>query len=217
METTVKYPKTYHLPFSLGLQNDDRRLEDEHCFDGKTVAITIKMDGENTTMYRDTIHARSLYTMSHPSQHWIKAFHGQIKYLIPKGWRVCGENLYARHSIAYNDLQHYFQVFSIWDENNDCLSFQDTGTFCYENGLTHVPFVGQCNYNDFPSHQDFMRYLEIEYLSAVRLGQEGIVIRNITRYPFSEFQKNVAKAVRKGHVQTDEHWTKTWVPNGLED
>ena len=27
METT-KYPRTYHLPFSEGLQNDDRKVED---------------------------------------------------------------------------------------------------------------------------------------------------------------------------------------------
>lgn len=216
METTVKYPKTYHLPFSLGLQNDDRRLEDEHCFDGKTVAITVKMDGENTTMYRDTIHARSLYQMSHLSQHWVKAYHGRIKHLIPKGWRVCGENLFARHSIAYDNLEHFFQVFSIWDENNNCLSYKDTMEFCKNNGLVQVPYVFLVAFDLWDSFDAAMKFIEKQYLEVVAKGDEGIVIRNIESYPFSDFQTNVAKAVRKGHVQTDEHWTKTWIPNKLK-
>jgi hypothetical protein len=216
MNTAIKYPKTFHTPFSLGLQNDDRRMEDEHCFNGKTVAITIKMDGENTSLYRNGMHARSLYAMAHPSQYWMKAYHAQIAYKIPEGWRVCGENLYARHSIPYYELEHYFQVFSIWDENNECLSLQETWDFCYDNGLTHVPFIRWVDSNDFDSTEKFMECLNNEYFSVVKKGEEGIVIRNIERYPFEEFHKNVAKAVRKGHVQTDEHWTKTWVPNQLK-
>jgi hypothetical protein len=211
MEATVKYPKTYHLPFSQGLQNDDRRLEDEHCFDGKTVAVTIKMDGENTTMYRDTIHARSLYQMSHPSQHWVKAYHGQIKHLIPAGWRVCGENLYARHSIAYEELEHFFQVFSIWNKNNECLSYEDTVLWCKRNGLHHVKTetILEIEGADFNEVED-------TYKEVVARGDEGVVIRNLESYKFEDFQKNIAKAVRKGHVQTDEHWTKTWVPNKMK-
>lgn len=208
----VKYPKTFHLPFSEGLQNDDRRLEDIHCFDGKTVAITLKMDGENTSMYRDGIHARSLYQMSHSSQHWIKAYHGQIKYLIPQGWRVCGENLYARHSITYDNLNHFFQVFSIWNENNVCLSFLQTTNFCLDTQLEHVPIFALITLEG----EDSWKTVEDYYHLAVQTGQEGIVIRNIESFPYEEFQTNVAKAVRKGHVQTDEHWTKTWIPNKLK-
>lgn len=50
-----------------------------------------------------------------PSRDWIKALHGQIAHEIPEGWRLCGENLYARHSIAYDALPSYFTLFSIWD------------------------------------------------------------------------------------------------------
>ena len=211
MENAIKYPHTYHLPFSQGLQNDDKRMEDEHCFDGKDIAITIKMDGENTTMYRDGMHARSLYAMSHPSQHWVKAYHASIAHLIPEGWRICGENLYARHSIVYEELESFFQVFSIWDENNVCLDLDSTLYFCSENGLHHVEVVDKIH--GFEYHE--MKAIEAVYNLEVQLGHEGIVVRNLSRYPFSDFQNNVAKAVRKGHVQTDEHWTKTWVPNKL--
>ena len=40
--------------------------------------------------------------------------------------------------------------------------------------------------------------------------REGVVTRNISEYPVSEFARNVFKYVRKGHVKTDEHWTRNW-------
>lgn len=52
--------------------------------------------------------------------------------------------------------------------------------------------------------------------STIRIGKtfdctrEGVVTRNIGEYPVSEFARNVFKYVRKGHVKTDEHWTRNW-------
>jgi hypothetical protein len=39
---------------------------------------------------------------------------------------------------------------------------------------------------------------------------EGIVTRNAGRYPVDAFAENVFKYVHKGHVKTDEHWTRYW-------
>jgi ATP-dependent RNA circularization protein (DNA/RNA ligase family) len=214
MEHAIKYPKTFHLPFSEGLQNDDRRMEDETCFDGKDVAVTVKMDGENTSMYTDGIHARSLYAMAHNSQHYIKAFHGQIAHTIDKGWRICGENMYARHSIEYDGLESFFYVFSVWNDKNECLNLEATRKFCADRGLVHVRV--ECIIADFNYERD-NKTLENIYRQVVARGDEGIVIRNTASYAFEDFRQNVAKAVRKNHVQTDVHWTKTWVPNKLED
>lgn len=124
----VKYPRTYHLPWSPGATDDDRIMEDpDTCFGGKAVVVTEKMDGENCTMYSDYIHARSLEYSSHPSRDRVKAMWSQIAHDIPKGWRVCGENLYAEHSIHYDDLSSYFQVFSVWNDKNVCLSWSVLG------------------------------------------------------------------------------------------
>lgn len=62
----IKYPRTYHLPFSLGKTNDDKVLSNTDHFKGKMVVITEKMDGENTTLYSDYLHARSLMEDGHP-------------------------------------------------------------------------------------------------------------------------------------------------------
>lgn len=212
MTQCFKYLKTFHLPFSPGLQNDDRRLPDEHCFDGKTSVISIKMDGENTSCYRDAIHARSLYAMTHYSQHYMKGLWAAFRYQIPKNWRVCGENLYARHSIPYLDLPSFFMVFNVWDAGNNCLPFDDTIEFCNKIGLHHVPVIGFTNIIN--ANWDVVKQ---QFELAINRGQEGIVIRNIESFHYDDFQSNVAKAVRKNHVQTDVHWTKTWVPNKLKE
>ena len=57
----VKYPRTYHVPWSPGLQNDDRMMESTERWTGMEVVITEKVDGENTTLYND-VHARPVAT-----------------------------------------------------------------------------------------------------------------------------------------------------------
>jgi hypothetical protein len=36
--------------------------------------------------------------------------------------------------------------------------------------------------------------------------QEGYVVRNTSSFLLRDFEQNVAKFVREGHVQTDKHW-----------
>ena len=108
----IKYPKTKHLPFSKGLTRGDKVIESYESFIGKEIVVSIKMDGENSSIGRDFIYARSLDSVDHPSIHWLKGLWGSIKHDIPENWRICGEDLFAKHSIFYNDLPTYFMVFN---------------------------------------------------------------------------------------------------------
>ena len=139
-----KYPKIFHFPWSLSKTKDDKTLSAEqidHLFTGKDVVVTEKLDGENTTLYSDYLHARSLESKSHPSRTWIKNFHSQIKYSIPEPWRICGENMYAKHSIYYQNLLSYFYVFSIFNQSNVCISWKDTVKWCEDLHLQNVPVL----------------------------------------------------------------------------
>jgi hypothetical protein len=207
----VKYPKTMHLPWSPGLQNDDRRIESLDFFKGKEVIVTEKMDGENTTMYRDAIHARSIDGRHHPSRDWVKAFHGQIKYDIPNGFRICGENVYAEHSIHYVGLETYFYGFSAWHNSrydDICVDWELTTTLFDRLGITPVRELWRGPWELF--------YEQHESLDNLALDQEGYVVRVTDPFSIEDFQKAVAKYVRKDHIQTDQHWmSKPVVPNGL--
>lgn len=69
----TKYPRTAHLPWSPGATSDDIYQGNLSPFAGKQVVVTEKMDGENTTLYRDFVHARSIDSRFHPSRTWVKA------------------------------------------------------------------------------------------------------------------------------------------------
>jgi hypothetical protein len=46
---------------------------------------------------------------------------------------------------------------------------------------------------------------------------EGYVVRVTAAIPYADFGRKVAKWVRRGHVQTDQHWLSQPVePNGLK-
>jgi len=60
-----KYPRTYHLPWSPGVNDDDKVIHDVAVFDNCEIVVTEKMDGENCTMYLDYIHARSIDGRNH--------------------------------------------------------------------------------------------------------------------------------------------------------
>ena len=205
-----KYPKTMHLPWSPGVQDDDKVIRNLDGLKGKRVIVTEKMDGENATLYRDHYHARSLDSKHHSSRDWIKAFHSTVKFSIPEDWRVCGENLYAEHSIQYDSLPSYFMGFSIWSDENVCQSWDDTLVWFDLIGITPVSVWYDGLFDDFLSQH---HTLDMQ----VKGNVEGYVVRVADAFAFSDFKHCVAKFVRKGHVQTDEHWMhKPVVPNGLQ-
>ena len=86
----VKYPRTYHLPWSIGT-SDDKTLKEDKQFLGKRVIVSIKMDGENTSIYNDKMHARSIDSESHPSQTCARALQGEIGWLLDEDMRVWRE------------------------------------------------------------------------------------------------------------------------------
>lgn len=210
----VKYKRTYHLPWSPGITDDDRVLKDMSNFEGKEVVVTVKMDGENTNIYNDYIHARSVDGRSHYTRNWAKSFaFGYFAHNIPDKWRVCAENLYAVHSIKYDDLESYLLAFSIWNEKNECLSWDESVEWFKLLGIPHVEVLYRGPYDE--------KIIKGLYDDSKRDSMEGYVIRNAESFHYKDFAKNMAKFVRAGHVQTANHWmygyNKTHELNNLKD
>jgi|AMWB02.1.fsa_nt_gi hypothetical protein len=191
-----KYPRTPHLPWSQGSTSDDISLNSTDHFVGKEVVVTEKLDGENTSIYTDYLHARSICSRSHVSREWVKGLHAKISHEIPNGWRICGENVFARHSVPYKNLESYFYIFSIWNENNICLTWDQTLEWA-------------CLLN-IPTPREFYRgpwdVGKISSLTVDTASCEGYVVRTTEEFSYDDFHRHIAKWVRKGHVGTDEHW-----------
>jgi len=204
----VKYPRTYHLPWSESKTDDDRTLTNVDHFLNEEVVVTEKMDGENSTLYNNYFHARSLDGNSHWTQNWLKNFHACFKFDIPTGWRICGENVYAKHSIKYENLPSYFFCFSIWTDRNLCLSWDDTLDWCKLYEIEHVPVLYEGIFDE-----EVIRNLPLN-----KEKQEGYVIRKRKAFAYGEFSKSIAKFVRKNHVQDTVHnWKSSKIEvNGLE-
>lgn len=198
MSDYTKYPRTFHLPYSLGITNDDKVLKSTEWFSGMDVVVTEKMDGENTTLYRNHTHARSLDSRHHPSRDWLKGFWGNIRYQIPRGHRICGENLYAKHSIKYEKLDSYFYGFSMWNIENICLSWEDTIEYFIGLNIVSVPVLYKGVYDE--------KIIQELWNDSMQDECEGYVVRNAESFNYDEFGKNVAKFVRQAHVTSNEHW-----------
>lgn len=204
-----KYPRTYHLPFSLGLQSDDKKIETLDFFKDKEVVVTMKMDGENTTVYPDGFsHARSMDSKTNWTQSIVRQIASVIRYDIPEGHRLCCENLTAKHSIFYPDdyLEGYLYLLSVW-KGNECLSWDDTVKLAEKLDLPQPQLLYRGKF-DMDKFKELAKKLDTSL-------EEGFVVRVTDSFSYEDFPKYVTKFVRKGHVQENaEHWLKTAIPNG---
>lgn len=204
-----KYPHTPYMDISgsVDLHDEVRSLDSFAWSDGRDVIVTEKMDGENTSVYADHIHARSLDSRHHDSRNWIKSYAAQyIQPVLAPGERVLVENVYARHSIAYNQLPSFAWIFGVFHRTL-VADWDYVELMASTVGLPTVPVLYQ---GPFDRHriESVIASLDIEH-------QEGIVVRSREAFDVSEFSRHIAKWVRPGHVQTDQHWTRRWVPNKM--
>ncbi|MFI1826352.1 RNA ligase family protein [Streptomyces sp. NPDC020412] len=204
------YPRTPHLPWSPGASADDVRAPAAPpALAGRAVVVTEKLDGENTTLYSDGLHARSVDSAHHPSRAPVKALQARLAHAIPAGWRICGENLYARHSLPYDDLHGHFYGFSVWDGRGDCLDWDRTVAFLHGLGIPTPRVLWRGTYD--ARAEKALRALKVD-----TARQEGYVVRTVEGFGYADFPARVAKWVRPGHVQTDTHWMHAAVvPNRL--
>lgn len=198
----VKYPRTFHLPWTESKTKDDKVHKSLDQFNGIEIVVTEKMDGENTNIYPDYYHARSVDAVSHWTQSWARNLQAKIGYDLPKGHRICGENVYAQHSIGYSDLESYFYMFSMWDDKNVSLDWDTVELWSKLLEIPTVPVIYRGNYDDFDHSKHYA-----DYVKSVGREVEGYVMRVASDYHYSEFPKFTGKFVRKDHVaNTVHHW-----------
>lgn len=204
----LKYPRTFHLPFSECLHSDDKALSEEQYREllKKQLVYSEKLDGENTTMSKNWVHARSLDSVHHPSRDFLKGIWSSVRYAIPEDVRLHGEYVYAKHSIEYDLLPGYFILFGASTCEGLFLSVEEVIALARTLALPHVEFKRFTGENVWPLRSAYNISGECE----------GYVVRNYNSFLVESFQENVAKFVRADHVQTDVHWMHSNIKkNGL--
>jgi hypothetical protein len=205
-----KYNRTYHLPWSPGSTNDDRISDNVESLLGKEIVITEKLDGENCGMTDEGVYARShaAFTTSAWSREVRQLHKLSVEDELGDGFFLFGENMEGIHSIEYTNLESYFYIFGIRD-NDIWTPWEKVEEYSYLLDIPTVPvlFKGIVN-----SAKELQQIVEDLVSKPSELGgqREGIVVRNAGEFDNSDFAENVMKWVRKGHVQTDVHWTRNW-------
>ena len=211
----MKYPRTYHLPYSPGATKDDKKLQDGWFknYIGQEIVITAKLDGENIHMNQKGCYARSdgnVTTSPWSRNIWDpqEGLYWKIKQYIGDDETIYGENLYGEHSIHYNKLTDYFHLFAVNDGVN-WYSWDDVKMMADIMNIPTVPELWRGRiYNENELQKLVEKYVhESEWYGDTR---EGVVVRRTDSFKIEDFYKYVCKWVRKDHVTTDEHWTKNW-------
>jgi hypothetical protein len=150
MNSIYKYPRTYHIEGS-GIQRGDEDLAVVPLreFAGRHLVVEEKMDGANCAVSFDSdgqllLQSRGHYLTGGPREKQFHLFKTWASRYMLELWETLtdrhimyGEWLYAKHTVFYTDLPHYFMEFDILDKTSgEFLSTARRGEL-----LAQVPFV----------------------------------------------------------------------------
>lgn len=90
-------------------------------------------------------------------------------------------------------------VFSIWNERNVCLSWDETLEWCELLGLSTVPVIYKGVFDE--------AFLKSWYNETYGENEcEGYVVRLADSFDYHDFKKSIAKFVRPNHVTSSNYW-----------
>jgi hypothetical protein len=134
-----KYPRTRHIEGSR-FQPGDEDLSDVPFFDlaGRHLVVEEKLDGANAAISFDADGRLFLQSRGHfllggrreihfdLFKRWAAAHAGALRDVLGARYVLYGEWLYAKHTVFYDALPHYFLEFDILDVER--MKFLDTPT-----------------------------------------------------------------------------------------
>jgi ATP-dependent RNA circularization protein (DNA/RNA ligase family) len=211
---SCKYPKTPHLYFSPCINDDDVQLDPKTCsqFVNREIIITEKLDGGNCQLHQGKVYARTnSKEATHASFSAIKQIYSQFSFLVEDNLSLFGENMFGIHSIEYSDLESYFYLFGVFDnDTKKWASWDKILEYAKEYDIPHVPVLFEGKFNSLDEIKNWMTERMKSKSTISQTGPEGFVLRIREEYDDGDFEKSCAKYVRNNHIQTDETWNRTW-------
>lgn len=254
METTLKkYPRTPHLEGSR-LQPGDEDLSQIpfSCIRGRHIVVEEKCDGANSAISFDgegqlLLQSRGHYlTGGYRERHydllkqWATVHKEALWQLLGSRYILYGEWLYAKHTVFYDKLPHYFLEFDIFDREKGI--FLDTPTrhkMLQNVPVVSVPVLGQGKFYDKEKLLELLGdslYIspnKIEYLRSISQKlqldadrqcretdpsptMEGLYIKVEENGQVVDRMKFVRASFLQTVEQSQTHWLdRPIVPNGL--
>lgn len=153
----VKYPRTPHLFGSKGTDDDkhlseaesvefigDESLIVEEKIDGTNVGIHFTSAGQMVLQCRGHLITQGMHPQYDLFKQWTAVKCGVIEERLEDRFILFGEWLYARHSVHYRQLPHYFFEFDIYDKDEEAfLSLEKRMSLIEGSGIETVPVLHQ--------------------------------------------------------------------------
>ncbi len=207
-----KYPSTPYWPWSPAVARGDRIHRNPERFVGERVVVTEKLDGGCTLLRRGRVFGRSVAAPSAAGWMAMVKKHHAWKVTEPDVW-LYGEDIYGVHSITYDPVpeDRTFHAFALRDSSGVFAAFGELERYARDHRIPVVPVLFR---GTFASVREIREFLDREHGKPSALGgeREGVVLRLERSFPAREFGEAVSKSVRADHVQTGEHWTRSWRP-----
>lgn len=211
MSGQIKYPRTPHLPWSPGVTRDDRVISTLEPLLEREILVTEKLDGSNVCFTKDNLYSRGGLATHHQFD-WLKGWHASVKHLLSAGVHYYAEYCYAVHSIVYKGLFHYVNLIAVRSEyepgwGDVWWTWEETRRVADILSIPTVPVIGAMQKASSEEALKGILTPLTQFPSVYGGPREGVVVR----YPGyirckDQFDTLVAKWVREGHVQTDQHW-----------
>lgn len=154
-DSFIKYPRTPHL-FGAKGTDDDKRLnmrESEAFVRDPSLIVEEKLDGTNVGIHFNAesrlilqCRGHEIGEGMHPQydlfKQWVAVKRPLFEEILTRRYILFGEWLYARHTIHYAKLPHYFFEFDIYDkEAGAFLDFQARRRLLDDTGIVTVPVI----------------------------------------------------------------------------
>lgn len=153
----VKYPRTPHLFGSKGTDDDkhlseaesnqfiaDKSLIVEEKIDGTNVGIHFTSDGKMVLQCRGHLITQGMHPQYDLFKQWTAVKRSIIEERLDDRFILFGEWVYARHSVHYRQLPHYFFEFDIYDKDQETfLSLDQRLAILDGTGIETVPVLHQ--------------------------------------------------------------------------
>ncbi len=212
MSPDVKYPRTPYWPWSPSIGRDDGVHPYPGRFVGEPVVVTEKLDGGNTLLHGGKVYARSVLGPSEGKWMAMVKKHHAWKVNEPDVY-LYGEDIYGVHSIEYGPVpeQATYYAFALRHGHGAFAPFSEVEAYANPREIPVVPVLFNGRFQSVAELRAFVEHAHAEP-SVLGGEREGVVLRLARGFPVRDFSNNVCKSVRPGHVQTDEHWSRSWRP-----
>lgn len=232
----IKYPRTPHLFGSKGT-DDDRHMgaKDSAAFVADpTLIVEEKLDGTNVGIHfiasgRLVLQCRGheITEGMHPQydlfKQWVAVKRPVLEDMLADRFILFGEWLYARHSIFYHALPHYFFEFDIYDKKEErFLSLERRLALLEGTGVHTVPVV----HTGATTHERLLEFItssayQAEFQNPLTGGTDARMEGLYLRKEANGAVTGRAKIVRPEFVEKvkqSEHWQhQQMVPNQLAE